>query len=239
MNRLLGLTWGESYRCHVIRLRLRAFFGISALVAVSCSVSREIAWRLSVNDAVAFIEREGGTVRRARVSRFIWCASLAVELKFHGERCTDAALNVVSRLDSLREVDVSRSMIGDDGLRCLSRLPELKSLDIRRTFVSDDGIALLGQCDELVDLRIGAWLEDLFEPPLTGHGLRHLREIDTLQRIVLEGGTFGDEVVEHLCQIKSLKYVELIDTNLSHTGINRLRQRVPKVVAVGVPLEVE
>ncbi|MEZ6073915.1 MAG: hypothetical protein R3C10_27450 [Pirellulales bacterium] len=59
------------------------------------------------------------------------------------QRLTDDDLEMISRLDHLRRLDLSLTPIGDEAMRHLGELPRLESLDLGGTEVSDAGIVYL------------------------------------------------------------------------------------------------
>ena len=72
-----------------------------------------------------------------------------------------------------------------------------------------------------------------FSVPNLDDGLARLDSLDNLEDLTLYGWAFADGAIEHLTRLRSLRRLELYETEVTHIGLARLRElRSLKVLSV-------
>jgi hypothetical protein len=129
------------------------------------------------------------------------------ELAFGGNKLTEQALQVLYSLPALRRLDVSGRQRTDSGLWFAS--------------VTDFGVDPIASLRELVEL-------DLAGTQVTSRALEKLAPLGKLEKLDLHGARrVGDEAVERLLAFPRLRWVDLDDTGITQSGIERLRKARP------------
>ncbi|MEO2030482.1 MAG: hypothetical protein ABGZ35_00205, partial [Planctomycetaceae bacterium] len=89
------------------------------------------------------------------VIRYLSELNQLTELKLqYCSNVDDIALNEVSRIGSLRRLDISHTEITDVGLSHISRLVGLKQLNVRGNQISDNGVEKIAALPQLVSLGL-------------------------------------------------------------------------------------
>lgn len=155
---------------------------------------------------------------------------------------TDRGVGTIAELKELEALDLTRTKVTDAGVARLKEMEELrflllngasvtgagfKGLEMKRlmhlglsdTRADDAGLAAIGQ------LTTNLRTLELARTEVTGPGLAALRPLRELADIDLEGcQRVGDDIVAPLKALRSLKRVNLRNTNVSPTAIEALRQ---------------
>ncbi len=92
------------------------------------------------------------------------------------ERVTDAWLERLSGLTSLRNLNIANCQVKGDGLRHVGTLTGLRELNLTLTPVSDDGLKHLGTLTELRYLGLAS-------TECTGTGFAHLTQLKKLENV--------------------------------------------------------
>lgn len=121
--------------------------------------------------AVAAIEKLGGTVRPARDG-----AGLDVELQLRGRRVTDEGLAHLAALRNVVSLNLRGTAITNTGLARLKGMTTLRRLHLERTAVGDSGVAHLAGLVNLEYLN-------LYGTRITDTSLDHLKRLRRLRRL--------------------------------------------------------
>ena len=62
---------------------------------------------------------------------------------------------------------------------------------------------------------------------ITGEGLKDLAGLTGLETISLEGALIGDDGIERLTQLSSLRHLYLADTQMTAAGLKNLEKAMP------------
>lgn len=145
---------------------------------------------------------------------------------------TDAGLEHLKDLASLRRLDLSHTRITDAGLAHLRGLTNLQNLRLANTEISDAGLMCV---KELTSLK----MLDLYDTSVTDTGLEYLTGLTKLERLDLGRTQISDAGLEHLHELTNLKFVNLnarkpLNRTMTIDGVNmttdvenRLRQALP------------
>lgn len=132
---------------------------------------------------------------------------------------TDAVLDQLSRVNSIRELQLANSKaLTDDGFRHLARLQQLRHLDLSATAVTDSALEVLGALPALESVNL-SWTR------ITDAGVAHLAACERLRRVYLTGTLAGDGSLRALAGKPDLAVL--------HTGVGvtdrgvRLLQEFP------------
>jgi len=138
----------------------------------------------------------------------------AASLEAAGEM-TDAALEAVSRVDSIVSLDLGGSRaLTDEGVRHLARLPRLRHLDLRGTGVTDGGLRVLRELPALESVVLA-------QTRITDAGAAHLAGCPALRSVDLSWTRTGDGAVAALAGKEALARFASGEA-LTDAGIPRL-----------------
>jgi hypothetical protein len=116
-------------------------------------------------------------------------------LRIRGRGIDDAALAQITRLRTLRILNIPQADLTDSGLAALGRLPELDSLRLGSPRVTDDGLPAIVAVSTLQRLH-------LIDVPITDRGLKMLAHMRQLESLYLDGATFSNEAIDELFQAR-------------------------------------
>jgi Leucine-rich repeat (LRR) protein len=157
---------------------------------------------------------------------------------------TDNGLAHLVKLTNLQALHLDRTSITDAGLIHLKGLINLKDLKLYDTQVTDVGLAALKDLElatlgiptaATTDLGLKNYLASLKPPSelyldqwkITDAGLEHLKELTTLQNLVLRSTRITDAGLIHLNGLPNLKYLDLGGTQATGMGVAELQKALP------------
>jgi hypothetical protein len=144
----------------------------------------------------------------------------------HGSECDDVAAKYIARLRALNDLDISFSLVTDEGMAMIASLRDVRRLNIIATAVSDDGLRMVARMIALEELYLGPTNSvQRIEPYVTSAGLNYLIEARTMRHLGLWGDSFTDEAIPFLVQL-GVEKLELIETELSGPGIQLVCNRL-------------
>src|SRR5262249_35790330 len=114
------------------------------------------------------------------------------------------------------EVSLARTWASDDDLERLTRIKTIKRLDLSFTYVTDAGIQHLQDLPDLEDLTL-----DTVEA-LTDAAASYLRADKKLRRLVLRGTDITDVGMPYLAALTGLKSLDLSHTMVGDVGLESL-----------------
>ncbi len=140
---------------------------------------------------------------------------------FHEYLPDQAGIEVLETMQ-LRMISLSLKDTTDNDLKSLSKLTKLYSLTIADSpQVTDDGLAHLSQLN-LRTLRIS-------DATLTDEGVKHLSKMESLNSLWMTGEKITDGCVEHMKDLKNLRYVSLRKTSVTTEGTTKLKALLPSL----------
>ncbi|MFH1531107.1 MAG: hypothetical protein ABIK09_10305 [Pseudomonadota bacterium] len=158
-----------------------------------------------------FLDLSGTGIRDEDLSRLVAHGPALDELRLSQTWLSAARLDKVSRMWSLRALDLSNTRADAGTLGRFGDLKRLRRLDLRATAVEDPGIAELTGLTGLMELDAPFWLTDASAPDLAKlTGLRVLRA-----RAV----RFRDQGLKHLGALEALLFLELSHVNVTDAGV--------------------
>jgi tetratricopeptide (TPR) repeat protein len=128
---------------------------------------------------------------------------------------TDGGLACLKDMRSLESLDLQKTQVTDAGLKYLTDLPGLKSLDLRRTRISDAGLERVGQLKSLEHLWLG-------ETAVSDAGVASLKHLTGLQELCLHETKVGDPALTSLQGLSQLQSLCLSDTQVGDAGLSHL-----------------
>ena len=114
------------------------------------------------------------------------------------------------------EVSLARTWATDADVERVAAIETLKRLDLSFTYVTDRGIEQLKRLRQLEDLRL-----DTAEF-LTDAAMSHLRANRSLQRLVLRGVDITDAGMPHIAELTALRSLDMSHTMLGDVGLENL-----------------
>ncbi|MCE9567515.1 MAG: hypothetical protein K8U57_36410 [Planctomycetes bacterium] len=125
-------------------------------------------------DAVKFVEKLGGTVKRDDTKP----GKPVVKVELWESELTDAGLKELAPLTQLTSLSIGGTKITDAGLKELAHFSDLTTLSLRETAVTDVGLKELANLKKLSELGLN-------ETKITDVGLKELANIKTLRDLTL------------------------------------------------------
>jgi hypothetical protein len=118
--------------------------------------------------------------------------------------------------DKIKEICLSETPFGDDGLERLGPLIGLQRLHLDSTRITDAGLAHLARLTELEAL-------DLERTAIDGSGLAHLRHLQRLKLLNLNHTRTSDDFLAHIQNLTGLISLTLEHTGITSQGVKALR----------------
>jgi len=169
-------------------------------------------------------------------------------INLHSAPASDEGLEAIGKLGSLLRLEIVHTAVGDAGLKhiagltklerfhvhgkaateaglvpAIGNLKELYELDIYDKAASNEALALIGTLPKLRMLRF-------FNAPLDDIGVTHLKNLSTLEELVLHAPNVTDASLDSLAGLKKLRKLELAGTKTTPEGRAKLAAKLPKTV---------
>lgn len=157
---------------------------------------------------------------------------------------TDNGLEHLITLVHLKELAMGRGRLTNKSLGILRMLPTLTSLDLSGARpappdmagnraagpgIPEEALRAMAELKELRALKLG-------HTSIGGAGLRMLSALDKVEKLGLEGcRRIDDAAAAELVNWKSLKYLDLQDTQVTHEGVEALRKARPGLAILALP----
>jgi len=135
-------------------------------------------------------------------------------ISFLGSEVTDSELQHVGRLTGLKELDISCTQIGDEGIKNLLGLSELRKLNLSSTAVTNHAMGQISASMHCVEELV------LDDTDLTDDALTHLSTLKSLRTLSLSFTEISDK---GLTKIKEMKTLEKLRMNCTDIGDDGLR----------------
>lgn len=180
------------------------------------------------------------TVRAEELVLWDWLINVeAIDLSA-SDQITDASVNEIAKLSSIKDLNLSNSLITDEGLAKLTELERLNFLNVSCTLVTNCGLHSLGRLHELEILEISSThLGDdalaviidsnpklqsltLAETRITGASLRTMSKLTLLESLDLGSCRIDDASLDDLIEQRRLTSLVLANTQITDSGIESL-----------------
>ncbi|NIP23049.1 MAG: M48 family metalloprotease [Phycisphaerae bacterium] len=180
-------------------------------------------------------------------------------LCMHGiQDITDEGIANLTKMRSLRKLNISSSQVTDKGLAYLSQIKTLERLDLPQDQkgITDKGLTYLGTLPNLRHLAISRihfndpkmnkeyytdkglaalancrLLEELYigSPGVTDEGMRQVARLTNLRKLMLFGcENVTNEGLSHLAPLKSLKHLHITHSKITIGGLSHLN-KIPAI----------
>jgi len=120
---------------------------------------------------------------------------------------TDVGLENVSRLDSLKNLNIDGDSVTEKGLAKLAGMKSLDSVSVGGEENTDEIVGKLAVLPNLKRLSLGRGLTD--------KGFVRLKNIESLQTLSLNGANISGEAMAILAELPFLRELRILDMNLS------------------------
>lgn len=169
-------------------------------------------------------------------------------INLHSAPASDEGLEAIGKLGSLLRLEIVHTAVGDAGLKhiagltklerfhvhgkaateaglvpAIASLKELYELDIYDKAASNEALALIGTLPKLRMLRF-------FNAPLDDKGVAHLKNLSTLEELVLHAPNVTDAALESLTGLTKLRKLQLNGTKTTPEGRAKLAAKLPNAV---------
>ena len=156
-------------------------------------------------------------------------ASIAIAALFFSlTRINERATSAYYR-DREALVDAATAIVEKGKVRFSGNQNTLMVVVNRSDFDDADLTELLGLMRERLVGRGGIYHLTLSDTSITDASAAELAKCEYLQYLMLDGNAFTDESLQHFAKIEPLKLLSLSRTNVSQSGLERLRQQRPNV----------
>jgi hypothetical protein len=167
---------------------------------------------------IARVQRAGGTV--ARDIRIPGGPITGIDL--HGTHTTDADLELLEGLTSLRSLNLYGTRITDAGLVHLTALTGMQALQLNSTAITDAGLQHLRGLTRLKQLG-------LYQTEVSDGGLVYLKSMAELEELSLSGPKITDQGLAQLKGLHSLHRLLLVHTRATPAAIQELGHAIPRL----------
>jgi hypothetical protein len=145
-------------------------------------------------------------------------------LNLYRTRVTGGGLAHLLPLTKLQYLDLASTYVQDPGLLFVARLPELENLQLRSTAITDKGLAHLKRLTNLKTLSLFQCFK------ITDEGLLHLKGLSRLNNLDLSYcGEITDQGLAHLKALTSLESLNVRGTKVTQAGMDDLKKTLPKL----------
>lgn len=154
--------------------------------------------------------------------------NVITSIDVHSLKITDADLEVIEGMASIRGLNLYNTKISDAGLKHLQSLSELRNLNLNDTRVTDSGMHYLQGMKKLAVLGLS-------RTAITDEGLAALSGLTALTVLYLSGDAISDKGLSHLTKLTELRTLWLDHTKVTPEGAEGLRKSLPalKIIPFG------
>lgn len=194
---------------------MRMSYGLSA-AAIILLIGQTLPGGETQDRALDALRKVGAIIERDRQRP--GNPVIAIDLSFSDVR--DKDLEALKAFPDLRILNL-RECWGttEKGLQCLAGLTQLRELDLQKTGVSDEGLKHL---EKLTNLQSLSFYWDL---GITDKGLRHLQGLTALRHLDLSScSEVTGAGLTHLSNLRNLHYLNLSDTKISDDDLIHLQK---------------
>ncbi len=132
----------------------------------------------------------------------------------------------ISEASELKDLDLRRSTVSEEGMRYISKLKKVEILDVSRSHTTDAALEHVGKMVSLQALWIKSGL-------VTDKGIAHLSTLKNLYDLHLDRTQLSDAGMPHLTALQNLRRLDLKRTQVSDKGLIHL-ERLPGLQSLDV-----
>lgn len=140
-----------------------------------------------------------------------------IAIDLHGTKITDADLEQLAGLTSLRRLNLYGTKVTDAGMKHLSGLIGLQTLYLNDTGITNAGLQQLQPLTNLNELGLS-------HTGITDQGVLYLKGMVYLHNLSLYGTAVTDQSLAQLKTMKSLKQLSLSRTRVTPEGVAELKK---------------
>lgn len=175
---------------------------------------------IELRNTIALSPFSGGNSLFARtLDRFLSTEQRARCTELGGTEKLGASIRIrvwPNAADKIKEIWLSETTFGNDGLERLENMISLQKLHLDSTRITDAGLVHLAQLSNLEEL-------DLESTGIDGAGLVHFRALQRLKALNLSQTQATDESLAHLRGLTSLTTLKLDNSRITSRGMANLR----------------
>ncbi len=175
--------------------------GLSTCLAIGCS---------HTPDPIDQIKTLGGKVATDPADK-----TLAAKVSLDGSDCDDVDMQIVGKCRRLRELNLSRTQVTDEGLKQLAGMAKLQVLDLSDTAITDAGIGHLKGLPALARLLLA-------KTKITDAGLSTLTTLPKLRELDVNGTAVTDAGMATVAKITALRVLSANNTKVTSAGVESL-----------------
>lgn len=146
-------------------------------------------------------------------------------LSIFQSKITDAGLVHLKSMPSLKKLQLGGTRVTDAGLAHLKEIKSLKSLDLPGDNMTADGLASLAHLPRLksISFSFGGPKVPGKYSPAGDAGLRHLTQLQSLEKLHMDGRGVTDQGMSYIASLTSLKELSLTNLlSVSDEGLAKL-----------------
>jgi hypothetical protein len=183
---------------------------VPIVLALVCATPAGAAAQDDPARVAASIEAEGGSVARDRTGRI-------VELSLARTWATDADIEQIASVKTLKRLDLSLTYVSDRGVERLKALDQLEDLNLSAAeFITDAAIAFLRGHRQLKTLNLRG-------TDVTDTSLSYVAELPGLRSLDIAFTQVSDVGLEHLASLAQLEELNLGGNKISGVGLHVLK----------------
>ncbi len=136
----------------------------------------------------------------------------------YNRNITDAGIVHLTKLKSLKMLDIYNSQITDEGLAHLAKIESLENLTLPGASVTDAGVEHIAQLHDLRHL----WIVSGSSSPLTDKSLFYIGTLENLKKLSIGGTSLTDKGMKHIAKLVNLKELTIFSADLTNNGLAEL-----------------
>ena len=174
---------------------------------------------IALSGLIASIEAQGGQVVRDQKGDI-------VEISLARTWATDADLEQIASVRTLKRLDLSLTYVSDRGIERLKRLDRLEDLNLYAAeFITDAAMAALRGNRQLKTLNLRG-------TDVTDTSLAYVAELTNLRSLDISFTQITDVGLEHLASLPQVEELNLVGNKISGVGLHVLKL-LPKLRKLG------
>ena len=142
------------------------------------------------------------------------------DLNLYRSSIGDDGLKHLTGLKNLRRIPMGETKVTDQGLKVISGMTQLEYVGVRGNNVTDAGLVHLKGLTNLTGLYLG-------ETKVTDAGLKHIAGLTRLRTLYMDQMNVTDAGLEHLYGLTDLRQLYLSKTKTTAAGRARLKEALP------------
>lgn len=143
-------------------------------------------------------------------------------LNLANSNVTDKGMAHIANLKGLTQLNLGNTKVTERGLEVIKNFPQLETLTLFLSAVSNENLKTVGELKKLKALNISNTKK------FGDEGMKYLGKLPAIEFIHLQSTAISDEGLSHLAGLKTLTRVLVTGRNVTPAGVEKLQRALPK-----------